>query len=54
MVESAIFGASASSSAPQDPQAAATIQALGPWATAVVGEIRNSLEYFQAPPVTRS
>ena len=48
VVESAIFGASATPSAPQDPQAAATIQALGPWATAVVGEIRNSLEYFQA------
>ena len=48
VVESAIFGAAAPASVSHDPLASATIEALGPWAAAVVGEIRNSLEYFQA------
>ena len=48
VVESAIFGAAAPASISHDPLASATIEALGPWAAVVVGEIRNSLEYFQA------
>jgi type IV pilus assembly protein PilM len=30
------------------PRTAATVEVLNPWATTVIGEIRNSLDYFQA------
>jgi type IV pilus assembly protein PilM len=32
----------------QDPRVTSTVEALNPWATTVIGEIRNSLDYFQA------
>jgi Tfp pilus assembly PilM family ATPase len=31
-----------------DPLSAATVETLNPWATTIVAEIRNSLDYFQA------
>ena len=34
--------------APTDPRVTSTVEALNPWATTVIGEIRNSLDYFQA------
>jgi type IV pilus assembly protein PilM len=48
IAESSVFGGSAGESAPHDPRVAQTVEALNPWATTVIGEIRNSLDYFQA------
>jgi type IV pilus assembly protein PilM len=49
IAESSVFGGLAPDSAPvQDPRTSATVDALNPWATTVIGEIRNSLDYFQA------
>lgn len=50
IAESSVFGDSAADDAPavQDPLVASTVEALNPWATTVIGEIRNSLDYFQA------
>jgi Tfp pilus assembly PilM family ATPase len=31
-----------------DPRVTATVEVLNPWATMVVSEIRNSLDYYQA------
>jgi len=47
VAESAIFS-SGDDTAPLDPRAAETMAALAPWAATIVGEIRNSLEYFHA------
>ena len=35
-----------------DPRTAATIEVLSPWATSLVAEIRNSLDYYQAAPTS--
>lgn len=35
-----------------DPRIAVTVETLNPWATTVIGEIRNSLDYFQASDPT--
>lgn len=49
IAESSVFGGgSADGAAPTDPRVAQTVEALNPWATTVIGEIRNSLDYFQA------
>ena len=34
--------------APMDPRSATAVGVLNPWATTLIGEIRNSLDYFQA------
>lgn len=55
IAESSVFGGQAESEPALDPRTTTTIEALNPWATTVVGEVRNSLDYFQAsssgPPV---
>jgi len=49
IAESSVFVDQASDSpALQDPRVASTVEVLNPWATTVIGEIRNSLDYFQA------
>jgi type IV pilus assembly protein PilM len=49
IAESTVFGSSKGPSGPPlDALSAATIDALRPWATTIVDEIRNSLDYFQA------
>jgi type IV pilus assembly protein PilM len=49
IAESTVFGSTtAPSGPPLDALSAATIDALRPWATTIVDEIRNSLDYFQA------
>ncbi len=49
IAESSVFGDHADASpASQDPRVTSTVEALNPWATTVIGEIRNSLDYFQA------
>jgi type IV pilus assembly protein PilM len=49
IAESSVFGrVTATAPTPVDARTAATIEALNPWATTVIGEIRNSLDYFQA------
>jgi type IV pilus assembly protein PilM len=49
IAESSVFGGPAVSDVPAlDPRAAGTVEALNPWATTVISEIRNSLDYFQA------
>ncbi len=53
IAESSVFGGLAPGSPlPLDPQTSATVDALNPWATTVIGEIRNSLDYFQASDPT--
>ena len=47
LAESSVFGSSGSEE-PMDPRVLATIGVLNPWATTVVSEIRNSLDYYQA------
>jgi type IV pilus assembly protein PilM len=49
IAESTVFGSAPMDEAlPVDPRTAATLEAINPWATTVIGEIRNSLDYFQA------
>lgn len=47
IAESSVFGSGAPV-APPDPRVLATIGTLNPWATTIVDEIRNSLDYYQA------
>jgi type IV pilus assembly protein PilM len=49
IAESSVFRDTTADSAPQvNARTAATVEVLNPWATSVIGEIRNSLDYFQA------
>ena len=49
IAESSVFaGAGVEDVAPMDPRSVATVDALSPWATTIISEIRNSLDYFQA------
>ena len=49
IAESSVFAdATAANGHAVNPRAAATVEALGSWATRVIGEVRNSLDYFQA------
>ena len=49
IAESSVFGsAAAEEPAPMDPRSSATVETLNPWATTVIAEIRNSLDYYQA------
>lgn len=49
IAESSVFRDLASEpQSTMDPRIAATVEVLNPWATTVIGEIRNSLDYFQA------
>ncbi len=49
IAESSVFTDAASASGhAANPRDAATVEALGAWATRVIGEVRNSLDYFQA------
>ena len=49
IAESSVFAGVAAQSGPtMDPLSAATVETLNPWATTIVAEIRNSLDYFQA------
>lgn len=49
IAESSVFaGAAVEDVAPMDPRSVATVDALSPWATTIISEIRNSLDYFQA------
>jgi type IV pilus assembly protein PilM len=53
IAESSVFGGAAPDATPlPDPRTSTTIEALNPWATTVIGEIRNSLDYFQASDPT--
>lgn len=44
--ESSVFSSLAEVQPMLDPRTQAAVDALNPWATAVVGEIRNSIDYF--------
>ncbi len=49
IAESSVFaGVAAPGSSPSNPRAAATVEVLSAWATRVVAEVRNSLDYFHA------
>ncbi|MDI1290579.1 MAG: pilus assembly protein PilM, partial [bacterium] len=49
IAESSVFTDSAAVNGhAENPRSAATVEALGAWATRVIGEVRNSLDYFQA------
>jgi type IV pilus assembly protein PilM len=49
IAESTVFGGlSGVPRGAADPRVSATVDALNPWATTVVSEVRNSLDYFQA------
>jgi type IV pilus assembly protein PilM len=49
IAESSVFGSTVSMDAPtMDTQTEAALTVLNPWATTLIGEIRNSLDYFQA------
>jgi type IV pilus assembly protein PilM len=49
IAESSVFGGQSVEAVPVlDPRSAGTVEALNPWATMVISEIRNSLDYFQA------
>lgn len=49
IAESSVFGGPAVESAPAlDPRSASTVDVLSPWATTVISEIRNSIDYYQA------
>jgi type IV pilus assembly protein PilM len=53
IAESTVFGGLTETSGPSlDPVSAATVDVLRPWATTIVDEIRNSLDYFQASDPT--
>lgn len=45
--ESSVFSAMAGTAPALDPASRAAIDALNPWATTVVAEIRNSIDYFR-------
>lgn len=47
--ESSVFGGLATAESPAiNPRVAAALEILNPWASSLIGEIRNSLEYFRA------
>lgn len=49
IAESSVFaGVVAPGAPPSNPRAAATVEVLSAWATRVVAEVRNSLDYFHA------
>lgn len=49
IAESSVFADSVvTNSTSMNPRSAATVEALGAWATRVIAEIRNSLDYFEA------
>ena len=49
LAESSVFGTGTTpDTAPMDPRSATAVGVLNPWATTLIGEIRNSLDYFQA------
>jgi type IV pilus assembly protein PilM len=49
IAESSVFGSTNSpETAPMDARSAAAVAVLNPWATTLIGEVRNSLDYFQA------
>jgi type IV pilus assembly protein PilM len=49
IAESTVFGSAPMEEAlTADPRTAGALDAMNPWATLVIGEIRNSLDYFQA------
>lgn len=53
IAESSVFSDSlAAEEVPADPRTSAIIAILNPWATTVVSEIRNSLDYYQAAPAS--
>lgn len=47
VAESSVFGSTDVAAVP-DPRVLATIGVLNPWASTVVNEVRNSLDYYQA------
>lgn len=49
IAESSVFTDSVAPNGPSmNPRSAATVESLGAWATRVIAEVRNSLDYFQA------
>ena len=48
IAESSVFGGAAVEEAAVDPRVTGTVEALNPWATTIISEVRNSLDYFQA------
>lgn len=49
VAESTVFGGLANAESPTiNPRVAAALEILNSWASALIGEIRNSLEYFRA------
>jgi type IV pilus assembly protein PilM len=49
IAESSVFGSTnATEITPLDARSAAAVSVLNPWATTLIGEVRNSLDYFQA------
>jgi type IV pilus assembly protein PilM len=49
IAESSVFGSTVTmDTAPMDPRSEAAVAVLNPWATTLIGEVRNSLDYFQA------
>ncbi len=49
IAESSVFAGSAVQEAPpMDPRSRTTVDVLNPWATTVISEVRNSLDYYQA------
>ncbi len=49
VAESSVFGGgTATEAAPLDERTIAAISVLNPWATTLINEIRNSMDYFQA------
>lgn len=53
IAESSVFANAVVSGAPtMNPRAAATVESLGAWATRIIAEVRNSIDYFQASDPT--
>ena len=53
IAESSVFADAVVTSTPGlNPRSAATVESLGGWATRVIAEVRNSLDYFQASDPT--
>jgi type IV pilus assembly protein PilM len=53
IAESSVFaGPAMEEAAPMDPRSVATVDVLNPWATTVISEIRNSIDYYQASSPT--
>ena len=49
LAESSVFGGLATAESPMiNPRVAAALDIINPWASTVIGELRNSLEYFRA------